>query len=61
VAHQPGALEHAQVLADRRPADGQLVGQLADRRGARAEPGDDLATGRVPEGVEDVVGPGGGG
>src|SRR5215831_15901762 len=34
---EPGLLQDAQVLRDRGPADRQLVGDLADRAGARAE------------------------
>jgi hypothetical protein len=39
--------EHLEVLRDRRAADGQLVGQLADGPRVRRHPLEDLATGRV--------------
>ena len=49
IEHQPGVLEDLEVLRDRRPADGELVGQLRDDTRAVGEAFEDRSTGRVTE------------
>src|SRR5262249_20167633 len=41
VLHEPGVLEHAQVLRDRRPADREVPGQDADGERPLAQPRQD--------------------
>ena len=49
VDHQPGVLEHLQVLRDGGTADGKLAGELADGARAICEMLEDRAPGRVAE------------
>jgi hypothetical protein len=58
IGHQTGLLEQPQVPRHGRPADRQLLGQLADRPVARAQQLDDRPAVRVPKGVEGVSGQG---
>src|SRR5215469_3755483 len=60
-AHEARALEHLEVLGDRRLAHGERARQLHHARLARGEPGEDGAARRIGERgksfVEAVVGP----
>ena len=51
IEDQVGLLEHAQVLGDRRPADREVAGQLADRQRAAQQALEDRAPGGVAERV----------
>jgi len=52
---QAGALQHAQVLGDRRQGHAERVGQLADGRLAGPQPRQDGAPRRVREGREGIA------
>ena len=49
VRHQPGVLEHLQVLGDGGAADRQVLGQLTDRPGTLEQPLEDVPSRRVGE------------
>ena len=49
---QPGVLQHAEVLRDRRPADGEITRQLADGSRPVDQAREDPAAGRIAERVE---------
>ena len=49
VAHQPGVLQHFQVLRDRWPADRKSVRQLADRARALSDALEDRASRGIGE------------
>ena len=49
---EPGVLEDAEVLRDRRPAHGKVARQLADRPGPVDEPREDPAPGGIAERVK---------
>jgi len=51
VGDQAGVLEHLQVLRYRRPADRQLLGELADGSRSLCQARDDGAPGGVTQGV----------
>ena len=55
VAHEARLLQHPQVLRDRRPADRQAMGELADRARAFLERLEDQPPGGVAERVEGSV------
>jgi hypothetical protein len=52
VGHQACVFENAQVLGDRRTADGQSTGQFVDGNGTASELLEDGHTGRVPERIQ---------
>ncbi len=47
VGHQPGVLEHPEVLGNGRPAHRQSLGQFADRARPGGQALEDLASGGV--------------
>src|SRR4029450_8088917 len=49
VDHQPGLLQHLEMLRDGRPADRQPVRELADRLRTLGQTLEDLASRRVPK------------
>ena len=49
VDDETGVLQHLQMLRDRRPADGQLTGQLADRAGVLDQPLENRPPGRISQ------------
>ena len=51
---QAGVLEHLQVLGHRRPADRQLLGELADGPRPLGQARDDRAPGGIPQRVPAV-------
>ena len=53
--HQPGVLEDAQVLGQRRLGHLEALGDLAGRERGLGEVGQDLSSRRRGEGGEDVV------
>src|SRR6478609_6072173 len=53
--NQPAALQHAQVLGDRRQAHVVRLGQLGDGARAGRKPGKDLPPGGIGEGGEDAT------
>jgi hypothetical protein len=55
VDDQAGVLEHAQVLGDRRSADRQLGGQLADRPRSASQQLEDRAPGWVTQNPESGI------
>ena len=57
VGHQAGVLEHLQVLRHRRPADRELVRELADRQRAGRQALEDRAARRIPQRVHSVSRP----
>src|SRR5688572_27564378 len=50
--HESRLFEHAEVLADRRPADVEVLGDVTRRTFSRAHQIEDLATPRFREGAE---------
>jgi hypothetical protein len=48
IDYQPGLLQDLEVLGDRRPADRQLEGKLADRSRTIGQSLEDRASSRVP-------------
>src|SRR4029077_17377332 len=50
--NEPGALEHAKVLRDSRPAHGERLGQLLDRRLPPSQPAQDRAPGGIGQSRE---------
>ena len=49
VDDETGVLQDLQMLRDRRPADGQLTGQLADRAGVLDQPLEDRPPDRISQ------------
>jgi len=52
IGHQPGLLEHPQVLGNCGAADRQLRGELTDRLGPAGQALEDGPPGRIPQGCE---------
>jgi hypothetical protein len=55
VLHQSGVLQDLEVFADRRPTDGQLIGELTDGARTGAQPFQDAAAGRIAERIQHDV------
>ena len=51
----PSFLEHLKVLHDRRQADRERPGEVADRRRREAQPGEHAAAGRIGERLKGEV------
>lgn len=52
IRDEVGALEHAQMLGNRRSTHREVTGQFAHRQGAAEQARKNRATGRITEGVE---------